>query len=170
MRKRIIYNNFIRAPKVRLIDQNSQQVGIVELTEALKKAKEAGLDLIQVTEKTDPPVCKITNYGKYSYQLEKKERRLRHHSAGEIKNIRLSFAISQHDIETRAKQAEKFLREGSKVRIEMVLRGRQKALGDFAREKFNKFLTTLKTLIEYKLERELKREQRGFTMMITRAS
>lgn len=168
MRKRIIYNNFIRAPKVRLIDQNSQQIGVVELAEALRKAKETGLDLIQVTEKTDPPVCKIANYGKYSYHLEKKERRLRHHTGGEIKNIRLSFAISQHDIETRAKQTEKFLKEGAKVRVEMILRGREKALGDFAKEKFNKFLTTLKTLIEYKLERELKREPRGFTMIVAR--
>ena len=80
----------------------------------------------------------------------------------------MGFNISQHDLEVRARQAEKFLKEGNKVRIEMILKGREKALGNFAREKINKFLEVLQSLVPYKVERELKREPRGFSMIITK--
>ncbi len=81
----------------------------------------------------------------------------------------MSFNISQHDLEVRAHQTEKFFKEGDKVRIEMRLRGREKALGNFAKEKIKKFLEILeKLLISYKVEKELKREPRGFTMIISK--
>ena len=141
----------------------------MDLEKALQLAKERNLDLIQVTEKVDPPVCKILDYGKYLYQLKKKKKiAAKKQKGGELKGVRLGFSISQHDLEVRARQAEKFLKGGDKVRIEMILRGREKALGDFAKEKINKFLEILKDLIPYKIERELKREPRGFTMIISK--
>jgi len=167
--KKVFVNEQIRADKVRLIDPNGKQLGIFDLKQALEKAREAGLDLIKITDKTDPPVCKIMDYGKYLYQQEKKERRRQKTTkAGELKNIRLTFNISLHDLETRVRTAEKFLAKGNKVRIEMKLRGREKTHGDFAKQKINQFLEILQKSIPFKIERELKREPRGLTMIITK--
>ncbi len=135
--------------------------------DALKIAYERSLDLIQVTEKVEPPVCKIMDYGKYIYQLSKKEKQTKPKGGG-LKGVRLSFGISQHDLEVRVRQAEKFLKAGDKVRIEMRLRGREKAMGDFSKEKINKFLGILQGLIPYKIEVELKRSPRGLTMIIAK--
>lgn len=169
MKKRIIYNNYIKAAKVRLIDQNGKQLGIVGFDEAGEMAANAGLDLIQVTEKVDPPVCKIMDYGKYLYHLEKREQKVKPQHAGELKNIRLSFNISPHDLETRAKAAEKFMKKGYKIRLDMVLRGREKGLNEFAKQKVRQFLDFLqKAGINIKTERELKMEMRGLTMIISK--
>lgn len=168
MQKRIIANNQIKAREVRLIDKQGNQLGVIPLQEALKRAYEAQSDLIQVTEKVSPPVCKITDFGKYAYQLGKKTKKVKSQRAGELKNIRLSFAIFEHDLETRAKTAEKFLLDGFKIRVEMPLRGREKALGDFAISKMKKFYEMLKIKIPIKIEKELKRDPRGFTMIIAK--
>ena len=167
MPKRIIANNRIRAREVRLIDNEGKQLGVFSLTDALKKARESGLDLIQVTEKATPPVCKMMDYGKYAYQQSKKQKK-QHHKAGELKNIRLTFNISPHDLETRAKTATKFLKRGNKVRIEMRLRGREKALKEYALNKMRQFLEMIKQGTAIKVEKELKREPRGLTMIITK--
>jgi len=160
-------NNRIRAREVRVIDETGKQLGVFTLEEALRLAQERNLDLIQVTEKVEPPVCKLGDYGKYLYSLEKKEKTTKT-KAGEIKGVRISFAISPHDLETKAKMAEKFLKKGYRVRVELILKGRQKALGDFAKGKMNQFLETLGKLTPFKTERDLKREPRGFTMIITK--
>ena len=152
-----------------MIDETGKQLGVMSLEKALQEAEGRHLDLIQVTEKVTPAVCKIMDYGKYLYQEKKKEKQaVKKQKGGELKGIRLGFAISQHDLEVRAHQAEKFLKEGNRVRIEMILRGREKALGNFAKEKVNKFLETLQAMMPYKVERELKREPRGFSMIITK--
>ncbi len=166
MQRKPLVNNRIRAREVRVIDETGKQLGVLVLTKALQTARERGFDLIQVTEKIEPPVCKLMDYGKYLYQLKKKERSVKHHTGGELKGIRLTFGISEHDLETRAKQAEKFLKKGDRVRIEMKLRGRQKALQGFAREKIKKFLEILEKSIPIKIERELKKQPRGLTMII----
>ena len=169
MIKRPRINNQIRAREVRLIDEAGKQIGIVSLEEALRMSQERNLDLIQVTEKVEPPVCKIMDYGKYFYSLQKKEKAAKIKRVGGMKGIRLGFNISLHDLEIKANQAEKFLKKGNKVRIEMILKGREKALGGFAKEKIKKFLEILEKLIPIKIERELKRESRGFTMVISRS-
>jgi translation initiation factor IF-3 len=166
--KKPLVNNQIRAPQVRVIDETGKQLGVISSEEALRIAQERNLDLIQVTEKVEPPVCKIGDYGKYLYQEEKKGKSAKKHKGGELKGIRLTFNISLHDLETRVRQAEKFLSKGDKVRIELPLRGRQKALGDFAKEKVGKFLEILKNTTPIKIERELKREGRGLTMIISK--
>lgn len=141
----------------------------MELEKAIQIAKERGFDLIQVTEKVSPPICKIMDYGKYLYQQKKKEKTAKQHQKGsELKGIRLGFGISEHDLEIRAKQAEKFLKKGNKIRIEMKLRGREKALGQFAKEKVNKFLEILNNLIPIKIEGELRRQPRGLTMIVSK--
>lgn len=153
---------------MRLIDETGKQLGVVQLQDALDMARGKNLDLIQVTEKVEPPVCKIGDYGKYQYQQEKKEKAGQKHKGGEMKGVRLSFNISSHDLETKAKSAEKFLNKGDKIRVELRLRGREKALGDFAKEKMYKFLETTNSLVPIKIEREMKREARGLTMIISK--
>lgn len=167
--KKPLINRQIREREVRVVDETGKQLGVMSLEKALQEAEGRHLDLIQVTEKVTPPVCKIMDHGKYLYQEKKKEKQAsKKQKGGELKGIRLGFNISQHDMEVRAKQAEKFLKEDDKIRIELILRGREKALGDFAKEKINKFLEVLGNIIPYKVERELKREPRGFSMIISK--
>ena len=169
MFKRVLFNNRIRAREVRVVDETGKNLGVFKLEKALQVAQERNLDLIQITEKLEIPVCKIMDYGKYQYSEKKQERKsAQKQKIGEMKGIKLGFNISPHDLETRAKQAEKFLKQGNKVRIEMRLRGREKALQGFAREKINKFTEILGNFIPYKIERELKKEPRGLTMIITK--
>lgn len=161
-------NNQIRASEVRLIDETGRQLGVVELEKALRLARERNLDLIQVTEKVTPPVCKLGNYGKFLYREEKKEKAAKKHKGGELKGIRLTYNISSHDLEVKAKQAEKFLLKGDKIRIEMRLFGREKGLSEFAKQKIAQFLEILKGLASIKIERDLKKEPRGLTMIISK--
>ena len=167
MVKRILVNNQIRASKVRVIDVDGKQIGVMPLEEALQLAKERNLDLVQVTEKVQPPVCKIIDRGKYFYQLQKKEKKSKKKTS-QVKGIRLSFRISDHDLETKTRQAEKFLKKGDKIKVELILRGREKALGDFAKEKLLKFVENLKEKIPIKIEQDIKRRPGALTMIITK--
>jgi translation initiation factor IF-3 len=158
-------DNQIRAREVRVIDEKGKNLGILNLEEALNLARERNLNLVQVTQKVEPPVCRIMDYGKYLYSLQKKTKTKK---SSQLKTICLGFNISSHDLEIRVKQAEKFLKKGDRVKIEMRLRGREKALADFAKGKMNQFLENLGKLIPFNIERELKKESRGFTMIITK--
>ena len=170
--KRPSINNFIRAREVRVVDKDGKNLGVLKLSDALRISREQGLDLIQVTEKIEIPVCKIMNYGKYQYSEKKQQKKSdqKKHQGGEMKAIRLGFNISQHDMEIRAKQAGKFLEQGDKVRIDLILRGRQKALQDFSKEKINKFLEILEPISPYKIERDLKKAPRGLTIIIAQGA
>ena len=166
-----LYNNQIRAKEVRVIDNDGSQVGVFSVSEAIKLAKDKGMDLVQITEKATPPVCKITDYGKYLYWEKKKEKEKKvKNSNNEVKGIRLKFAMSPHDMEIRAKAASAFLKKGHKVRVELILRGRQKSqnLSSFAKEKINLFLESLKKETPFKIERELKNEGKGLAIMISK--
>jgi translation initiation factor IF-3 len=150
------------------VDETGKQLGVVSLQEAISAAREKNLDLIQVTEKVEPPVCKIGDFGKYLYQEEKKEKKLHRNKGGELKSIRLTYNISDHDMATRANLAEKFLKKGDKVKIDLPLRGREKAMGDFVKEKIKKFIGLLSQLVEIRTERDIIREPRGFTTIISK--
>ncbi len=168
LRKRIFINNQIRASEVRLIDESGKQRGVVPFQEALNLARERGFDLIQITEKVEPPVCRLGEYGKYLYQLEKKSRETKRQEGGELKEIRLTFTISSHDLETRVAQAEKFLQKGNRVRVALRLRGRQNALEGYAREKVERFLEALGAHMPVKLEKELTKEPRGLSVIVVK--
>jgi len=165
--KKPLIDNQIRGEKVRVIDETGKQIGIFSLEKALELAREHNLDLVQVTEKVDPPVCKLLDYGKYLYQLQKRGKGNKPKKS-ELKSVRLSFSISSHDLETKANLVKNFLEKGDKVRIELPLRGREKGLSDFAKEKMENFLETLKNSISFKIERELKKEPRGLTIIISK--
>jgi len=166
---KVLVNNFIRAKEVRVVDEEGKQLGTMNIFTAIDLAKSKGLDLIQVTEKVEPPVCRIGDYGKYLYSLQKKERKIKSKTkTSKLKEIQIGFNISPHDIDVKAKQAEKFLKEGDKVKVTLRLKGREKAMGDFAKRKIELFLESVGNLINVKTERELKRESSGFTVIISK--
>lgn len=154
---------------MRVVDEDGKQLGLMNIFAAIDLAKSKNLDLIQVTERVEPPVCRIGNYGKYLYSLQKKERKIKANTKeSKLKEIQIGFNISPHDIEVKAKQAERFLKEGDKIKINLVLRGREKAMAEFAKKKVHVFAEYLEKLLPTKVERELKREPRGFTMIISK--
>lgn len=142
--KKFKMNESIRAPRVFVIDEKGNQLGAMETKEALKMSSEKELDLVEVSPVAEPPVVKIMDYGHYKYETEKKIRKARaHQKSSEQKAIRLSFRIKGNDLETRRKQATKFLEDGNKVKIDMILRGREKAHKNLARENMQKFIDSI---------------------------
>jgi translation initiation factor IF-3 len=121
-------NEMIRISPIRLIDENSNMVGIVETPQALLRAREVGLDLVEVAPDSSPPVCRILDFGKYKYEQAKKDKANKARSkAAEMKEVRLgrSMKIDPHDVRIRLNQARKFLMEGHKVQIVQNFRGRE---------------------------------------------
>ena len=124
--KESLINEEIRAKEVRLIDAEGTQVGIVPIAEALAKAAEANLDLVNISPNAAPPVCRIMDYGKYRYEQQKKEKEARKkQKTMEVKEMRLGIFTEEHDLETKAKLVSKFLEGGDKVKISMRFRDRE---------------------------------------------
>ena len=121
-------NDRIRADKVRLVDESNNQVGIVKLHEALGKARETGMDLVEVAPTSDPPVCRIMDYGKWLYQQKRKIReahKKHHYHAMTLKEIRLRPETDTHDLTIKVNHAREFLEKGHKVQFTVFFRGRQ---------------------------------------------
>lgn len=119
-------NRQIRIPEVRLIDEKGEQIGIVSTSDALRRAEEARLDLVEVSPTAKPPVCRILDFGKFKYAQRKKEKGT-HAKASGLKELRVRPAIDKHDLEYRLVQGRKFLEEGHKVQVVCIFRGRQMA-------------------------------------------
>ena len=127
-------NDRIRAKEVRLIGPEGQQVGIVAIAEALKKAAEATLDLVEIAPQANPPVCRVMDYQKYLYAKEKQERENRQHQRQtQLKELRFRPQIDDHDYQTKLKNLVKFLKRGNKVKVTLVFRGREMAHQEFGR-------------------------------------
>lgn len=142
--KQLRVNGAIRVPQVRLIDEQGNQLGVIETYRAQQLARERDLDLVEVSPLAQPPVCRIMNYGSYQYQQEKKERKQKSKvKRVEVKGIRLSLNIGPHDLATRKEQSKKFLEKGDKVKLEMRLRGRERAHVGRAREVMQQFVNSL---------------------------
>ena len=122
-------NDRIRITPIRLIDENGEMVGVVETDDARRRAMEAGLDLVEIAADVRPPVCKIMDFGKYKYELSKKDKAGKKSKGSEMKEVRLgrSMKIDPHDVEIRVNQALRFLLEGHKVQIVASYRGREMA-------------------------------------------
>ncbi len=127
-------NRAIRVPKVRLIAEDGSQFGVVGTDEALRKAEEANLDLVEIAPNANPPVCKIIDYGKYRYQLTKKEKENKkaQHQA-KLKEVKTKPNIDEHDLETKMRRAREFLEKGNKVRVTCTFRGREMAHPEIGR-------------------------------------
>ena len=148
-------NQNIRVPEVFLIDENNEPIGKIATTQAIALAQEADLDLVEVNPKANPPVVKIVNLGQLKYEREKQAHRQKmQQKKVETKNIRLSFRISEHDLGLRIDQAEKFLLKDNKIKVELILRGRERQHLQKAREIIEGFVKQLASRPDLKLETE----------------
>lgn len=131
-------------PEVQVIGPDGRFLGQMPTYQALTMAKEQELDLVEVNPVAKPPICKIINWGSYLYQQEKAERKLKaKQKTAEIKGLRLSLKIGAHDLELRKNQALKFFEQGDRVKLEMILRGRERARMDLAKKIIGDFIKSL---------------------------
>jgi len=132
-------NREIRVTPVRVIGPESEQLGILATSEALKKAEELGYDLVEVAPTAQPPVCKIIDYGKYKYELNKKAHTAKQHQKGvHLKEIKLRPRTEQHDLETKVRQIKEFLADGNKTKVTVTFRGREMAYQQMGRAMLDK--------------------------------
>lgn len=140
-------NSEIRDREVRLIGADGEQLGIMSADEANRIADEANLDLVKISPNTNPPVCKIMNYGKFLFDKAKREReQKKNQKIVETKEVQLSMTIEMHDMETKAKNASKFLSAGNKVKVVLRMRGRQQAYSARGIEIVNTFCSLVEEL------------------------
>jgi len=159
-------NERIRFPQIRVIDSDGSQLGIITPQEALKIAEERGLDLVLLSDKAEPPVCRIMDYGKYKFEQEKKAReaRKKQHTA-DVKEVKMRYKIEEHDYKVRINQAERFLKDGDKVKATVMFRGREIQHSDLAETLLKRMATDLQAFGE--VQQEPKKEGRNMMMLIS---
>ena len=158
-------NEQIRDREIRLIGQNGEQLGIMSARDAYLKAQEAGLDLVKIAPTAKPPVCKIIDYGKYRYELARKEKEAKKkQKVTTIKEIRCSLTIEENDIAIKAKNARKFLLDGDKVKITVRFKGREAQLGHIGQRILDNFVSKLEDVCV--VEKPAKHEGRNMTMVL----
>src|SRR5436190_5816272 len=160
------HNEQIRISPIRLINQHEEQIGITSTAEAMRMAREAGMDLVEVAPTARPPVCRIMDYGKWRYQQQKKEDKSRASSrAGQLKELKLrTVKIGDHDLMIKINHAREFLKENNKVQFTLQFRGREVAHMDLGREIFKKIKAELQMVS--KVERDTKLEGRRMTLVL----
>jgi translation initiation factor IF-3 len=160
------HNEQIRISPIFLIDEAGTQIGSTSTAEALRKAREAGLDLVEVAPNARPPVCKILDYGKWRYQQQKKEDKSRASSrGGQLKEIKFrTVKIGEHDLMIKVNHAREFLKEGNKVQFTLQFRGREMAHQELGRDIFTKVKQELWPVS--KVERDAKMEGRRMTLVL----
>lgn len=161
IQKDIRVNEAILRSEVRLIDVDGTNLGIVSIKEALARARERGLDLVEVAPNANPPVCRIMDYGKYKYQMQK---RSHHKKTIEVKEIKLRPRIDEHDLELKVKNIRRFLDDGNKAKVTMMLRGREATRPEFGMKVFEKILQMLEG--KFIVERKPTLEGSNITMII----
>ena len=158
-------NENILSPELLVIDENNVSLGLISTADAVRIAQERELDLVEVSPKANPPVAKFIDYGKFQYQQEKLAKKQRaKQKKTDIKGIRLSLRIGKHDQDIRKKAALKFLEEGNKVKVEMILRGRERQYTANAKTVFDEFLTGLGN--DIKVEQPFSNQGGRLTMLI----
>lgn len=166
MQKRLRVNNQIRIPQVQVIDNEGKQLGSMPTFEALKLAQSRNLDLVEVSPQAQPPIAKIMDYGKYMYRKEKQEKGSARQKEQETKTVRVGFKTGEHDLKFKSEQIDKFLKEGHTVRIELTLRGREKALAHIGKERLLNFIKFISEA--YLIQEHPKRSPYGWIMIIKR--
>lgn len=159
-------NERIRSKEVRLIDENGTNHGIIETSKALKMAYDADLDLVLISPNQEPPVAKILNYGKYKYELEKKakEAKKKQHTV-DVKEVKIRYKIDTHDYQVRIKNIQKFIAQGNKVKIVIMMRGREMQHSNLAFDLANRFVEDLKDE-PMVIEKKPMREGRNVTLYL----
>jgi len=158
-------NEQIRDKEIRLIGENGEQLGIMSAREAMKLAEEAELDLVKIAPTAKPPVCKIIDYGKYRYELARKEKEARKNQhIVDIKEIRLSLNIDTHDFNTKLGHAKRFISEGDKVKVSIRFRGREMGHPELGYEIMRKFADSCAEFAN--IEKPAKLEGRNMLMFL----
>lgn len=163
-------NHQIRSAELRVVGENGENFGVISLSEALKKAEAAGLDLIEISPNALPPVAKIMDYGKFQYDANKKQKlaKTRAHTV-ETKNVQVKVGTGEHDLDLKAKKVSEWLREGHRVKIDLFLPGRTKYMDfNFLKERLGRILKLVSE--EYKVADEPKKSLKGITTVIEKAS
>lgn len=166
MNKKIRINNQITTPELRVVTDTGENLGVITLAEALTAAKAQGLDLIEISPSATPPVAKIMDYGKYQY-LENKKQKVAKANAfvSEVKMLQVKVGTGDHDLELKAKQASKFLKEGHRVRIELFLKGRAKYMEfNFLKERLERVLVLITE--PYRITDSIKKSLKGLSVLI----
>lgn len=161
-------NNQIRARELRVITDDGDNLGVLSSKEALAKAEEMGLDLIEISPKAKPPVAKIMDYGKYQYDMKKKakEAKAKAHRT-ETKNVQVKVTTGEHDLALKAKRASEWLKEGHRIKVELYLRGREKGTKkDFQKERLERVLQLISE--PFKIADEFKKGPKGLMVTIER--
>ena len=134
-------NHLIRVPEVRVIGSEGEQLGVLKTSEALKQAKEVGYDLVEVAPNSDPPVCRIMDFGKFKYEQSKKDHKIRQHQKStQVKEIKLRPRTDKHDIETKIRQIRSFIEDGNKTKVTVMFRGREMANQELGRQAMGKII------------------------------
>jgi len=158
-------NEQIRAPKVRVVDENGKQLGVFITAEAIRMARSRGYDLVEVAPTADPPVCRFIDYDKFRYEMAKKAKEAkRNQTIIEVKEIRLRLGTDVHDLETKMKKIREFLEEGNKVKVTLRPRGRERALEEQIRQKLLSIAEKLSDVGQ--VEQDVRAEGRNFYFMI----
>ncbi|GAB4131609.1 MAG: translation initiation factor IF-3 [Cyanobacteria bacterium J069] len=159
-------NERIRFPKIRVIDTDGGQLGIMTPRDALKLAEEKELDLVMLSDKADPPVCRIMDYGKFKFEQEKKAReaRKKQHTS-DVKELKMRYKIEEHDYRVCVNRAERFLQAGDKVKATIRFQGREIQHKDLAEILLKKLATDLLAVAE--VQQEPKQEGRNMTMLLS---
>jgi translation initiation factor IF-3 len=159
-------NERIRFPTIRVIDTDGAQLGIMLPQEALRIAEEKDLDLVLLSDKAEPPVCRIMDYGKYKFEQEKKAReaKKKQHTA-DVKEVKMRYKIEEHDYKVRVNQADRFLKAGDKVKATITFRGREIQHSDLAEELLKRMATDLQEVAE--VQQAPKKEGRNMMMLLS---
>jgi translation initiation factor IF-3 len=158
-------NEKISSPKVRLVDEKGEMIGVVSHKDALERAYKAGLDLVEVSPHADPPVCKILDYGKYKFEEQKRRAEIRKkQKIIEIKEIQLRPGIDTHDFEVKMRNARRFIEEGDKLKITLRFRGRELSHQQLGMEVLNKVKEILQDVA--KVEHHPKLEGKRMIMIM----
>jgi len=164
-------NSEIRIPEVRLIDENGKQLGVLSNSKALKIAQEKGLDLVEVSPNSKPPVCRIINFDKYRYRLAKKEKKQKSHTKqSQVKGIRIGSRTGPHDLEFKKSRALKFLKEGNKIRIDLILKGRERYNKEMGRKVITEFIEKIEAEVPLKIEQSIQSSPRGLSAVVVKKS
>ncbi|MBF0608163.1 MAG: translation initiation factor IF-3 [Magnetococcales bacterium] len=161
MNKKIRINDQIKVPQIRLIDVEGEQLGIVNIRDAIRSAVERGLDLVEVAPAANPPVCRIMDFGKYKYQLSKKHT---HRKTIDVKEVKIRPRISDHDLERKINQLITFLTEGDKAKVSMFFRGREIVRPEQGMVVFDKIIEKLQG--NYNIEVKPKLDGKSMIMVV----
>lgn len=161
-------NESIRAKEVRVLGPEGENFGVLPLREALDKARELGLDLIEISPNANPPVCKVTDYGKFKYEQKKKDKEVKSKAkVTETKEAQVKIGTSQNDMNIKASKIASWLREGHRVKIDLFLWGRYKYMEfNFLKERLERFLAIIPE--GFKIAEEIKKSPKGLAVSIER--